>query len=258
MRERLTLRVVEDLGEVPDRRVERARGRATRSCATSSSAPCTRPAAPRSAPAGRRASSRCGTAGRLRGALPLYLKSHSYGEYVFDWAWADAYERHGLAYYPKLLCAVPFSPVSGARLLAADRAARDAARRRGARARARRVVAARAVPARGGGARARGRPGSCCAAACSSTGPTRATRTSRNSSPTLTHDKRKKIRQERRRVREAGVTFRRKVGARDHARGLALLHALLQPHLPRAPLHALPQPRILHAPRRDACLSTCC
>ena len=48
---------------------------------------------------------------RLRAAMPLYLKSHSYGEYVFDWAWADAYQRHGLAYYPKLLAAIPFSPV---------------------------------------------------------------------------------------------------------------------------------------------------
>ena len=51
-------------------------------------------------------------------ACPLYLKVHSYGEYVFDWAWADAYRRHGLAYYPKLLDAVPFTPVPGPRLLA--------------------------------------------------------------------------------------------------------------------------------------------
>ncbi len=50
-------------------------------------------------------------------ALPLYLKSHSYGEYVFDWAWADAYERAGLPYYPKLLSAVPFTPVPGPRVL---------------------------------------------------------------------------------------------------------------------------------------------
>jgi uncharacterized protein len=58
--------------------------------------------------------------GRLAAASPLYLKSHSYGEYVFDWAWADAYQRNGLAYYPKLVCAVPFTPVQGSRLLAAD------------------------------------------------------------------------------------------------------------------------------------------
>lgn len=64
--------------------------------------------------------------GALVAACPLYLKAHSYGEYVFDWAWADAYQRHGLAYYPKLLCAVPFTPVPGDRLLAADPAARAA------------------------------------------------------------------------------------------------------------------------------------
>ena len=51
-------------------------------------------------------------------ACPLYLKDHSYGEYVFDWAWADAYQRHGLDYYPKLVAAVPFTPVPGPRLLA--------------------------------------------------------------------------------------------------------------------------------------------
>jgi uncharacterized protein len=55
---------------------------------------------------------------RLCGAVAAYLKTHSYGEYVFDWAWADAYQRHGLDYYPKLLAAVPFTPVPGPRLLA--------------------------------------------------------------------------------------------------------------------------------------------
>jgi hypothetical protein len=60
----------------------------------------------------------------LVAACPLYLKDHSYGEFVFDWAWADAYQRHGLNYYPKLLCAVPFTPVPGARLLSKNEAAR--------------------------------------------------------------------------------------------------------------------------------------
>ncbi len=63
--------------------------------------------------------------GELQAACALYLKSHSYGEYVFDWAWADAYRRHGLAYYPKLLGAVPFTPVPGTRLLARSDADRD-------------------------------------------------------------------------------------------------------------------------------------
>ncbi len=62
----------------------------------------------------------------LAAALPLYAKFHSYGEYVFDWAWADAYRRNGLEYYPKLLSAIPFTPVTGARLLAIDDAARAA------------------------------------------------------------------------------------------------------------------------------------
>ncbi|MBS0309295.1 MAG: N-acetyltransferase [Proteobacteria bacterium] len=62
----------------------------------------------------------------LAAALPLYVKSHSYGEYVFDWAWADAYQRHGLDYYPKLLAAIPFTPVTGSRLLARDATARTA------------------------------------------------------------------------------------------------------------------------------------
>ena len=54
---------------------------------------------------------------KLVAALPLYLKDNSYGEFVFDWAWADAYERAGGQYYPKLVSAIPFSPVSGGRLL---------------------------------------------------------------------------------------------------------------------------------------------
>lgn len=60
----------------------------------------------------------------LIAACPLYLKNHSYGEYVFDWAWASAYEQHGVPYYPKAVIAVPFTPVPGTRLLARDDAAR--------------------------------------------------------------------------------------------------------------------------------------
>ncbi len=64
--------------------------------------------------------------GELHAACALYLKDHSYGEYVFDWAWANAYQQHGLAYYPKAVIAVPFTPVPGARLLARDAASRQA------------------------------------------------------------------------------------------------------------------------------------
>lgn len=62
----------------------------------------------------------------LVGALPLYLKGNSHGEYVFDWSWAHAWQSAGGDYYPKLLCAVPYSPVSGPRLLTGAQA--DAAR----------------------------------------------------------------------------------------------------------------------------------
>ena len=53
----------------------------------------------------------------LVGAVPMYLKYNSYGEFVFDWSWADAYRRAGLSYYPKLVVGVPYTPASGARLL---------------------------------------------------------------------------------------------------------------------------------------------
>ncbi len=55
--------------------------------------------------------------GDLIGAAPLYLKPHSWGEFVFDWSWASAFDRAGLSYYPKLVCAIPFTPASGSRLL---------------------------------------------------------------------------------------------------------------------------------------------
>jgi uncharacterized protein len=63
--------------------------------------------------------------GRIVGLLPLYLKNHSQGEYVFDHGWADAFERAGGDYYPKLQGSVPFTPVTGPRLLVAQRADKD-------------------------------------------------------------------------------------------------------------------------------------
>lgn len=69
--------------------------------------------------------------GRLVALAPTYVKTNSHGEFVFDWNWADAYHRHGLPYYPKLLTAVPYSPVTGPRLLvAADHAAAGVLRER--------------------------------------------------------------------------------------------------------------------------------
>ncbi len=62
---------------------------------------------------------------QLCGAVPLYLKDNSYGEFVFDWAWADAWHRAGIPYYPKLVSAIPFTPATGARILLAADADRE-------------------------------------------------------------------------------------------------------------------------------------
>jgi len=60
--------------------------------------------------------------GKILAALPMFAKMHSWGEYVFDWAWAEAWQRNGLLYYPKLIVAIPFSPVTGKRMLMANEA----------------------------------------------------------------------------------------------------------------------------------------
>jgi predicted N-acyltransferase len=149
----------------------------------------------------------------LAGAVPLYVKSHSYGEYVFDWAWADAYERHGLDYYPKLLAAVPFTPATGARLLARDGEARAIlAKSLLATAKSSKVsslhvlfpVDEDAEALRGQGMLER-------------RGVQFHWRNEGYASfdeflAVLSHDKRKKIRQERKRVATAGVTLRRLTG----------------------------------------------
>ncbi len=67
------------------------------------------------------------TDGRLRAAMPLYEKSHSWGEFVFDWSWAQAYQRAGIDYYPKLVSAVPFTPAPSTRILLDDASDTDLA-----------------------------------------------------------------------------------------------------------------------------------
>jgi uncharacterized protein len=146
---------------------------------------------------------------RLAAAMPLYLKSHSYGEYVFDWAWADAYQRHGLRYYPKLLNAVPFTPVTGPRLLATNEADRRA------------LLDAALEFARDTGVSSLHClfPAAPEVAAFESAGLMLRASVQfhwRNEGfsdfedflARMNHDKRKKIRQERRKVREAGIEFR--------------------------------------------------
>jgi predicted N-acyltransferase len=146
---------------------------------------------------------------RLEAAMPLYAKSHSYGEYVFDWAWADAYQRNGLRYYPKLLSAIPFTPVSGSRLLA-----------RGADAEAALIGALSELQQRDGMSSTHVLyPPEAQANALREAGFMLRTgvqfhwindgyRTFEDFLATLERKKRKNIRAERRKVHEAGVTFR--------------------------------------------------
>jgi predicted N-acyltransferase len=147
----------------------------------------------------------------LLAACPLYLKDHSYGEYVFDWAWADAYQRHGLRYYPKLLCAVPFTPVPGPRLLARDAPARTLLLH---------AMAQIARDARLSSVHVLFLSDDDRAAALDAGWMMRSTVqfhwTNRQPEPyadfaeflsTLQREKRKKIQQERRRVADAGITF---------------------------------------------------
>ena len=145
----------------------------------------------------------------LVGAMPLYLKDHSYGEYVFDWAWAEAYHRHGLEYYPKLLCAVPFTPISGPRLIAESEADR--------------ALLLKAALALAEECRASSLhilfPPEIVVQECEKAGmmlrrsvqfhwTNQGYRNFDEFLAGLTREKRKKIRQERRRVQEQGVSFR--------------------------------------------------
>ncbi len=148
--------------------------------------------------------------GRLTGAVPRYLKTHSWGEFVFDWNWAQASLRAGIEYYPKLVSAVPFTPVSGPRLLVA----REGVGQRS-------VLAAELLES----ARREGVPGtqvnfttpedqSALEAAgfltrldCRFQWRNRGYRDFDDFLDGLRSEKRKKLRRERRRVVEAGVTF---------------------------------------------------
>jgi predicted N-acyltransferase len=145
--------------------------------------------------------------GALAAAMPLFVKSHSYGEYVFDWAWADAHERNGVEYYPKLLCAVPFTPVQGRRLLA------DSAASRGALVAAALELASQTsslhvlFPAEEE-AQALREAGMMLRRSVQFHWRNEGFADFEGFLARMNHARRKNIRQERRRVREAGVTFR--------------------------------------------------
>ncbi|HKW37644.1 MAG TPA: GNAT family N-acetyltransferase [Burkholderiales bacterium] len=150
--------------------------------------------------------------GSLVGAMPLYAKNHSYGEYVFDWAWADAYHRSGLAYYPKLLAAVPFSPVTGPRLLARDVASR-ALLIRAALDLARNLSSLHVLFPGEGEAREMESAGMMLRRAVQFHWENRGYASFDQFLADLASSKRKKIRQERRRVRETGARLRRLAGS---------------------------------------------
>jgi hypothetical protein len=147
----------------------------------------------------------------LTGAMPLYAKDHSYGEYVFDWAWADAYHRYGVEYYPKLLCAVPFSPVTGPRLLARDGATR-ALLVRAALQLARDTSSLHVLFPGETEAREMEAAGMMLRRAVQFHWENRGYASFEQFLSELASAKRKKIRQERRRVRDSGVRLRRLVG----------------------------------------------
>lgn len=153
--------------------------------------------------------------GALVAACAVYAKSHSYGEYVFDHAWAHAYARHGMEYYPKAVVAVPFTPVPGARLLAVDAAARAMlvqglvqwCTEAGLSSLHLLFAASEDVEAaRANGLMLRQTVQFHWQNAAPGTGA--AFGSFDEFLGTLSQDKRKKIRQERRRVAEAGVSFR--------------------------------------------------
>ena len=170
----------------------------------------------------------------LMAACPLYLKSHSYGEYVFDWAWASAYEQHGVPYYPKATIAVPFTPVPGTRLLARDGESRALLVQAVCQwCESQGVSSVHVLFASGDDIKTSADEGLMLRHTVqfhwkneSPTAPASpASPDGSNTSPparyasfddflaSLAQDKRKKIRQERRRVAEAGVTFRWSRGA---------------------------------------------
>ena len=149
----------------------------------------------------------------LVGAMPLYFKSHSYGEFVFDWAWAQAYERSGIPYYPKLVSSVPFTPVSGQRVMSKDPAVR-----------AQLVAGALGIAEQGGAssfhclfpseaeAREMEAGGLLLRRGVQFHWRNQGYQTFDDFLATFRHDKRKKIRQERRKLSEGGVTWKRTRG----------------------------------------------
>ena len=154
----------------------------------------------------------------LAGAMPLYLKAHSWGEFVFDFAWAEAYSRHGLDYYPRLLSCSPFTPATGPRVLVAP--GRDpatvctaAAEALKALARAQSISSVHVQFLDAAEVPAFEAAGFLHRVACQFLWEDRGFGDYDGFLATFTADKRKKAKRERRRVQEAGITFSTYAGA---------------------------------------------
>ncbi len=162
----------------------------------------------------------------LAGAMPLYAKTHSFGEYVFDWAWADAYRRYHRRYYPKLVAAIPFTPTAGPRLLAPDDTVRSAL-----------LAHARSLLARDEYSSlhvlfaTEGDTALCAAAGMLIRHGVQfhwdnpGYRDFADFLAAFNHDKRKKVKQERRRLAESGITFTRATGRDIAGADWAFFHA---------------------------------
>ena len=188
----------------------------------------------------------------LAAACPVWLKGHSRGEYVFDWAWAEAYGRHGLPYYPKAIVASPFTPVPGTRLLArtsADRTALIQALTHWCQ-----TEALPSLHILFGDDADR--------AACEAAGlmlrqqvqfhwQNRDWRDFEDFLASMSQDKRKKIRQERRKVRDAGVTFRAVTGQETSAADWAFVQQCYQQTYWEHGNPPYLQPDFFEAMRRD-------
>ncbi|MDH5456032.1 MAG: GNAT family N-acetyltransferase [Gammaproteobacteria bacterium] len=169
--------------------------------------------------------------GVLLGALPLYEKSHSWGEFVFDWAWAQAYEQAGFDYYPKLVSAVPFTPAPSSRILLADKGDTQAARTL--------ITAATGLAAETGCSSVHflfpaeeetslfEESGLLLRKDCQFHWHNRGYRDFDAFISTFTSAKRKKARRDRRRVQESGITFRRLRGAELDADTWSTVYALI-------------------------------
>ncbi len=161
------------------------------------------------------------SAGEMVAACVVYAKNHSYGEYVFDWAWASAYQQHGVPYYPKAVVAVPFTPVPGPRLMARDAQARAALVRAVVRwCEAQELSSLHLLFAADADVQACADAGLMLRHTVQFhwTNPDQGYADFDAFLASLSQDKRKKIRQERRKVADAGVRFR-------HAEGRAIAPA---------------------------------